>query len=639
MSRIQPQWLYTIRWRLMLIMIASLALTGAAIFFGYFMAGALQKIEYVAAPINWSIEHAGSVRVMIITGIILFPITFFLASLRLVQDLREINAGMQEILAGRFGRVIAVKGKDELSVVAESMNQLSSEWDHYLAEITRGLEEIANGQFDHQIPEISGNKLSEVALSINQMSMQLKHSIAEERKAEKTKNDLITGVSHDLRTPLTSILGFLEVIEEDRYQDEVEMRYYVNIAYEKSLSLRRLIDELFEYTRINNGMPLELSELDIAGLICQLEEEFVPVTENAGMEIRLNMQEGEFKIQADGGLLARAYENIIANAIQYGKAGKYIDIYIAKDGDVLVVQIQNFGDPIPERDLPFIFDRFYRVERSRSKQTGGTGLGLAIAKSIIEVHGGSITAHSSKKATIFETRFSISGLNQAHAAAPDIVHNEFKRIPTVPPERGLTPKQRISPQQRSLFQSRIAAVLMIVLLVCAVVLFSVKNSVTSSLMVKLGENSDLALMPTSGNNEMVLITGKTDKGYTLLIHQYLFDGQSLIIQYSMKHSNMILESQWVKQSVKPTFQLDSSTIQAVPSIATDSGVTLAKNGTINYSFNGTPPPDKFMLKVNVQELIVFDDPAQQHMLTGDWSFQIPVEKNYIRKANGQSEPL
>ncbi|MFD1910071.1 sensor histidine kinase [Paenibacillus rhizoplanae] len=145
------------------------------------------------------------------------------------------------------------------------------------------------------------------------------------------------------------------MIEEDRYQDELEMRYYINIAYEKSLTLRRLIDELFEYTRINNGMPLELSELDIAGLIRQLEEEFVPITENAGMEIRLNMQEGEFKIQADGGLLVRAYENIIANAIQYGKAGRYIDIDIAKDGDVLVVRIQNYGDPIPERDLPFIF--------------------------------------------------------------------------------------------------------------------------------------------------------------------------------------------------------------------------------------------------------------------------------------------
>ncbi|WP_342447558.1 ATP-binding protein [Paenibacillus etheri] len=641
MSRIRLQWLYTIRWRLMLIMVASLVLTGAAIFFGYFMAGELQKIKYVAVPINWSIEHAGSVRVMIITGIILFPITFFLASLRLVQDLREINAGLQEILAGRFGRVVTVRGKDELSVVAESVNQLSSEWDHYLEEITRGLEEIANGQFGHQIPEIPSNKLGEVAFSINQMSMQLKHSIAEERKAEKTKNDLITGVSHDLRTPLTSILGFLEVIEEDRYQDELEMRYYINIAYEKSLSLRRLIDELFEYTRINNGMPLELSELDIAGLICQLEEEFVPVTENAGMEIRLNMQEGEFKIQADGGLLVRAYENIIANAIQYGKAGKYIDIDIAKDGDVLVVRIQNYGDPIPERDLPFIFDRFYRVERSRSKQTGGTGLGLAIAKSIIEVHGGSITVHSSKKATIFETRFSSSGLNQAHTAAPDIVHNEFKMLPTVLPEQGLVPEQRISPQHRSLFQSRVAAVSMIVLLVCAVVLFSVKNSFTSSLMVKLDENSDSdpALMPTSGNNEMVLLTGITDKGYTLLIHQYLFDGQILIIQYSMKHSNRISEAQWVKQSVKPTFQLDSSTIEAVPGIVTDSGVTLAKNGTLNFSFNGTSPPDKFLLKVSVNELILFDDPDQQQILTGDWSFQIPVVKTHIRKANGQSEPL
>lgn len=625
----------------MLIMVASLLLTGAAIFFGFFMAGALQKVKYVAAPINWSIEHAGSVRVMIITGIILFPITFFLASLRLVQDLHEINAGLQEISAGRFGRVVTVKGTDELSIVAESVNQLSSEWDHYLAEITRGLEEIADGQFDHQITEIAGNRLGEVAHSINQMSMQLKHSITEERRAEKTKNDLITGVSHDLRTPLTSILGFLEVIEEDRYQDEVEIRYYVNIAYEKSLSLRRLIDELFEYTRINNGMPLELSELDIAGLICQLEEEFVPITENAGMEIRLNMQEGEFKIQADGGLLVRAYENIIANAIQYGKAGKYIDIHITKDEDALVVRIQNYGDPIPERDLPFIFDRFYRVESSRSKQTGGTGLGLAIAKSIIEVHGGSITAHSSRKATIFETRLPVSGLSQSHKDVH--VHNEIIQIPAVLPGRGLTPKQKISPRQRGLIQSRIAAVLIIVLLICSVVLFSVKNSFTSPLLAKLNsvsqDNADPSLLPASGNNEMVLITGKTDKGYTLLIHQYLFDGQNLIIQYSMKHSNRISESEWVKQSVKPAFELDSSTKEAVPGITTVSGVMLAKNGTIRYSFNGTPPPDKFLLKVNVKSMVLFDDPTKQHLLTGDWSFQIPVEKTHIRKANGQSEPL
>ncbi len=420
------------------------------------------------------------------------------------------------------------------------------------------------------------------------------------------------------------------------------MRYYVNIAYEKSLALRRLIDELFEYTRINNGMPLELSELDIAGLIRQLAEEFVPAMENAGMEIRLNMQEGDFKIQADGGLLVRAYENIIANAIQYGQKGKYIDIDVAQDGDVLVVRIQNYGDPIPEQDLLYIFDRFYRVESSRSKQTGGTGLGLAITKSIVEVHGGCITARSSKKATSFETQFSISGLNQAHAAVPEETHNEIGRVPTGLPEQGLVPKQRVSPQQRRLIQSRGAAVLMIVLLVSAVVLFSVKNSFTSGLMVKLHPNSfeygDPARMPTSGNNEMVLINGKTDQGFTLLVNEYFFDEQSLIIRYSMKHTNEILESQWVNLSVQPTFQLDSSTIQAVPGIGistTEPSVKLAKNGTINYSFTGTPPPDKFMLKVNVKEIVLFDDPAQQHILAGDWSFEIPVERNYERKANGQ----
>ncbi len=628
----------------MLIMVASLVLTGTAIFLGYVMAGALQNIEYVAVPINWLIEYAGSVRVMIITGIVLFPITFFLASLRLVRDLREINTGLQEISAGRFGQVVRVKGKDELSVIAESMNQLSSEWDHYLAEITRGLGEIASGQFDHQIPEIADHQLGEVARSINRMSMQLKQSIAEERKAEKTKNDLITGVSHDLRTPLTSILGFLEVIEKDRYQDEVEMRYYVNIAYEKSLALRRLIDELFEYTRVNNGMPLELSELNMTGLIGQLAEEFVPITESAGMQIRLNVQEGDFKIQADGALLVRAYENILANAIQYGRTGKYIDIDIAQDGDMLVVRIQNYGVPIPERDLPFIFDRFYRVDSSRSKQTGGTGLGLAITKSIVEVHGGGITAHSSKRATWFETRLSMFGPNQTQVAVTEEVQNEINRIPTVLPEQDLVPKQRIFPWLRHLSLSRIAAVPMILLLVCAVVLFSMKNSFTSNLVVKLpsifSENEDSTLMPTTGKDELVLITGKTDKDYTLLIHNYRYDGHDLIIQYSMKHSNQISETQWAKQSVKPTFMLDPSTIKIVPGIATDSGVVFAKNGTLHFYFiENSPPPDQFLLKVNVNQLVLSNDPDQQDLLTGDWSFEIPVKKNYERKANGQSAPL
>ncbi|MDU4697559.1 MAG: ATP-binding protein [Paenibacillus sp.] len=627
----------------MLILVASFGLTGVALLLGYFIAGELQQVPYFAPPINWIINHAGSVRVLILAGIILFPMMFFLASRRLVLDLHDINTELQEISAGRFGVVTTVKNKDELGAIAESLNQLSYEWERYLTEITRGLEEIANGEFDHQIPEILGNQLGEVAHCINQMSTQLKHSIMEERKAEKTKNDLITGVSHDLRTPLTSILGFLEVIQEDRYQDEVEMRYYINIAYEKSLALRRLIDELFEYTRINNGMPLELSEIDIAGLIRQLADEFVPATENAGMVIRMNMQGGEFKIQADGGLLVRAYENIIANALQYGRAGKYIDIDIAQDRDMLVVRIQNYGNPIPEQDLPFIFDRFYRVDRSRSKQTGGTGLGLAITKSIVDVHGGCITAHSNRRATMFETRFPMSGHNKGYTAISGEVPNDMGRASTVLAEQGVSPRQRTFPRKRRLLQTSVPAILMILLLVCTAVLFGINSPFTSKFMTKMDtnqDNNDQANLPTKASSPMVIINGVTDHGYTLLIHDYMFNGQNLHIRYSMRHTGQFTDSEWSTLSVKPDFKLDTSTERAVPGIkAMNLDTIFANNGTLSYDFTEDPPPSSFTLKLNVKGLDITPDFAQQFRLDGDWSFELPIEQNYILKSNGQSSPL
>lgn len=321
-----------------------------------------------------------------------------------VSDLQKIQTGLQEITAGRFDSKIELKTQDELGSVASSINHMTEQLNAYLEEITHGLREIAKGNFDTEIPVYSGSQLGEVAESINQMSRQLHQSILEERYAEKTKNDLITGVSHDLRTPLTSILGFLEVIEEDRYQDEVELRYYVNIAYEKAQNLKRLIDDLFEYTRINNGLPLDIRKIDMVRFIRQLIEESVPTLEKSGMECNLTAEE-DLIIMADGAQLVRAYENLISNAIRYGESGKIIDIAVRSDRDQVSISFTNYGDPIPERDLPFIFDRFYRVEGSRSKLTGGTGLGLAITKSIVEVQGGEIRVRSDERRTTFETRF------------------------------------------------------------------------------------------------------------------------------------------------------------------------------------------------------------------------------------------
>ncbi|MGG4103824.1 ATP-binding protein [Paenibacillus lautus] len=396
--------LHSIRLKMLLMLFSSIGITAALLIILYALSTLILSIPAIKPPLVWIINHIGSDPVMLVTGIILFFASYYMSTKWFVLDLQKIQTGLQDITAGRFDSRIELKSQDELGVVASSINRMTEQLNVYLEEIRNGLREIAKGNFDTDIPVQSGSQLGEVAESINQMSRQLHQSILEERNAEKTKNDLITGVSHDLRTPLTSILGFLEVIEEDRYQDEVELRYYVNIAYEKAQNLKKLIDDLFEYTRINNGLPLDIQKIDMAQFIRQLIEEFVPALEKSGMECKLAAEEGLI-ILADGAQLVRAYENLITNAIRYGDSGKKIDIAVRSDGNQVSISFTNYGDPIPERDLPFIFDRFYRVETSRSKQTGGTGLGLAITKSIVEIQGGEIRVRSDQQRTTFETRF------------------------------------------------------------------------------------------------------------------------------------------------------------------------------------------------------------------------------------------
>lgn len=357
-------------------------------------------------PFIWMINHIGSTPLSLVTAIAFFLFLYIIATRPITRYAKDISAVLQDMADGQLNASAKVQYADELGTIATRINSLSGQIDSYLQEINHGLSEIAQGHFDYDISVRENHELGKIADSINLMSAQLNHSIQEERNAEKTKNDLITGVSHDLRTPLTSILGFLEIIDKDRYKDEVELRYYMNIAYDKALSLKKLIDDLFEYTRINNGMPLHLRPLDMSDFLGQLADEFVPSLERAGMTIQIHAPDQPLQIRADGDQLVRAYENLLSNAIKYGSKGKYIDIYIQETEDRQIsVQICNYGDPIPKRDLPFIFDRFYRVEQSRSKETGGTGLGLAITKSIIEVHDGRISVNSDSNQTVFETRF------------------------------------------------------------------------------------------------------------------------------------------------------------------------------------------------------------------------------------------
>ncbi|MGF9697769.1 sensor histidine kinase [Paenibacillus sp. MABNR03] len=370
--------IHTVRWKFIYAFLLSGVLTAAILYGGgkvvqsILAAQAYPNYSIPARAVRWLINHIGSVPLMIMIGVLAFVLFFFLFTRRVMLVLDEITAGIQEVAKGELAHRIEVKTSDEFGVVASS---------------------------------------------INQMAEQLQQSLQEERNAVAAKNDLITGISHDLRTPLTSILGFLEYIEKDRYQDEIEMRYYVSIAYEKSLTLRKLIDDLFEYTRVSGGsLPLSLTPLNLNPFLMQLAEEFAPMLEEAGMTYKFIGGQVPLWIMAAPGELVRAYENLFSNAIRYGAQGKVVEIALSLDQGEAVLRISNYGEPIPAQDLPRLFERFYRVDKSRSRDTGGTGLGLAIAKSMIELHHGSIAAYSENGRTDFVTRFPLAPASVHHDA-------------------------------------------------------------------------------------------------------------------------------------------------------------------------------------------------------------------------------
>lgn len=361
------KYITTIRWKFIYAFLLSLLSGALLLAAGYQLVNVMIYLNPTeeSAPysriLRWIINHIGSTSVLTVVGIISFLLFFFVYTRKVVL---------------------------------------------YLEEITKGIQEITNSGMSHRIEVRTTDELGMLAENINAMAERLQHSILEERLAVNAKNDLITGVSHDLRTPLTSVLGFLEYIEQDRCQEESEIRYYVGIAYKKSLVLRKLIDDLFEYTRVNSGeLSLNLERLDLKAFIRQLAEESVPELTQAEMTYEISDNTNELWIEASPKELVRAYENLITNAIRYGRSGKRLEIAFSKEGEKSIVRISNFGEMIAQSDIPHIFERFYRAERSRSQHTGGSGLGLAIAKSIIDRNNGAIYAESTPHRTDFITSF------------------------------------------------------------------------------------------------------------------------------------------------------------------------------------------------------------------------------------------
>lgn len=255
-----------------------------------------------------------------------------------------------------------------------------------------------------KLDENVNGEIGQISKNINRIIEALQNSLEEQRILEKTKADLITNVSHDLRTPLTSIIGYLEIIDKDKYKDEVEMKYFVNIAYEKSKSLSILINDLFELNRMRSAkININKEKIDLCELTGQILAEFNLQFKNNNIKVNISFPKEKVIINADSLKLVRAFENLIINAIKYGKDGESIEVKIEDKKDLVEINFQNYGEISP-LDLPHVFDRFYRVEKSRSLNLGGSGLGLAITRSIIELHNGSIIVLSDHGKTVFKVR-------------------------------------------------------------------------------------------------------------------------------------------------------------------------------------------------------------------------------------------
>ncbi|WP_206809692.1 sensor histidine kinase [Paradesulfitobacterium ferrireducens] len=275
----------------------------------------------------------------------------------------------------------------------------------YFSEVAQGLQVIARGDLSYQLPKKSEDELGILADNINSMTRQLRDTLEAERLAERTKKELITNVSHDLRTPLTSIIGYLGLLVQNKHASPEEEQHYLGIAYRKSLRLKNLIEALFEYTKLDAGqMALHKEEVDLAQLLRQLAEEFVPLCEQEGVKMQFLAPAEKLLLHGDGNKLARVFENLISNALKYGKEGKLIRVNVRDEGNWNVVSVINYGPEIPAEEIAHIFERFYRVEKSRAEETGGSGLGLAISKQIVELHGGMISATSTQGETVFTVR-------------------------------------------------------------------------------------------------------------------------------------------------------------------------------------------------------------------------------------------
>lgn len=268
----------------------------------------------------------------------------------------------------------------------------------YIDEIGKATEELVNKDVEYiELPD----ELEEIQKRMNHLKRESEKNEKLAKENEEKKDELIVYLAHDIKTPLTSMIGYLSILDEIDDMPKKKQKNYISIALDKSYRLEVLINELFDVARFNSEkIVLEKEELNLNLMLEQIIDDFYPTLRELNKSIKLNYNE-PISINGDSDKLSRVFNNLIKNAISYSKEESEIVINLKKDNNNAIVEVINKGKQISKEKLSKIFEKFYRLDSARTSRTGGSGLGLAIAKDIVELHNGTIIAESNEEETTF----------------------------------------------------------------------------------------------------------------------------------------------------------------------------------------------------------------------------------------------
>jgi len=274
----------------------------------------------------------------------------------------------------------------------------------YLTWFTRYFDEIAAG-----VESLASESPGKITMSpelyymeekLTQVKERLETRAREAKDAERRKNDLVVYLAHDIKTPLTSVMGYLSLLDETPDMPGEQREKYIRIALEKACRLEALIGEFFEITRDNlQSLPLKKEPIDLSYMLAQMADEAYPALSATGKTVEVGLPE-DLTVYGDPDKLARVFNNILKNAVSYGEPKSVIEITAAHQTGGVAIRISSAGE-IPKDKLDAIFEKFTRLDAARSTGTGGAGLGLAIARDIVALHGGEIKAESGGGRTVF----------------------------------------------------------------------------------------------------------------------------------------------------------------------------------------------------------------------------------------------